>query len=344
MPHVLVTGASGFFGGVVKRRLLREGFSCVNLDLLPDSDQHPQLTSVQGDIRDTKLLAQLFAEQRFDGVIHCAAMLAHGKIDPQELWTSNVDGTRNIAAACRDAGVRKLVFISTNCLWASNLGHPVQETEPPNPIEIYGKSKQAAERELAAFTDLDIVTLRPPTIIDSGRLGLLAILFEFMNDGNTIWVVGSGENRYQFVYAEDLATACLLALDYKGTDIFHIGSDKVKSLREVYEAVIRNAGSRSKVRSLPKWPAITAMKLAHKLKVSPLGPYHYQMIAEDFLFDTTKAQTKLGWKPTMTNEDMLTRAYQYYAERRDEIHSRTDSSAHSKPAAMGAIRLLKWLS
>jgi len=344
MPHVLVTGASGFFGGVVKRRLLRDGFSCVNLDLLPDTDQHPQLTSVQGDIRDAKLLAQLFAQQHFDGVIHCAAQLAHGKIDPQLLWTSNVDGTRNIAEACRHAGVRKLVNISTNCLWASNLGHPVQETEPPNPIEIYGKSKEAAERVLGTYSDLDVVTLRPPTIIDSGRLGLLAILFEFMNDGNTIWVVGSGENRYQFIYAEDLATACILALGYKGSDIFHIGSDQVKSLRTVYEAVIHEAGSRSRVRSLPKFPTLTAMKLAHMLKVSPLGPYHYRMIAEDFLFDTTKAQTKLGWKPTMTNEEMLTRAYQYYAERRNEIHARTDASAHSKPAAMGAIRLLKWLS
>lgn len=345
MPHVLVTGGSGFFGGVLKRRLLAEGFTCVNIDLLADSDQHPNLQSVQGDIRDTALLSRVFQENRFDGVIHCAAMLAHGKIDPQLLWTSNVDGTRNLAEACIHSGVGKLVFISTNCLWASNLGHPVKETETPNPIELYGQSKLMAEQALAQCAGkLDIVTLRCPTIIDSGRLGLLAILFEFMNDGNTIWVVGRGDNRYQFIYAQDLASACILALGHKGSDVFHVGSDRVKSLREVYEAVIRAAGSRSRVRSLPKWPALTAMKVAHKLKVSPLGPYHYQMIAEDFLFDTTKAQTLLGWKPSLTNEEMLTRAYQYYAERRDEIHARTDSSAHSKPAAMGAIRLLKWLS
>ncbi len=345
MPHILVTGGSGFFGGVLKRRLLAEGFTCVNFDLLCDADKLPGLQSIQGDLRDTALLAKVFREHRFDGVIHCAAMLAHGKIDPDQLWTSNIDGTVNLAQACRTAGVKKLVFISTNCLWASNLGHPVNESEPPNPIEIYGKSKLAAEQALAKYSnDLDIVTLRPPTIIDSGRLGLLAILFEFMNDGNTIWVVGKGDNRYQFIYAQDLATACILALDYKGSETFHVGSDHVKSLREVYEAVIQNAGSRSRVRSLPKWPALTAMKLAHKLKVSPLGPYHYQMIAEDFLFDTTKAQTLLGWKPTLTNEEMLTRAYEYYAERRDEIHARTDASAHSKPASMGAIRLLKWLS
>ena len=345
MPHILVTGGSGFFGGVLKRRLLAEGFTCVNFDLLADADHLPGLQSVQGDLRDTALLAKVFRENRFDGVMHCAAMLAHGKIDRDQLWTSNIDGTINLAQACRGAGVKKLVFISTNCLWASNLGHPVKESEKPNPIEVYGQSKLAAEQALAKYTgDLDIVTLRCPTIIDSGRLGLLAILFEFMNDGNTIWVVGKGDNRYQFIYAEDLATACILGLDYKGSETFHVGSDQVKTLREVYEAVIRKAGSRSKVRSLPKWPALTAMKVAHKLKISPLGPYHYQMIAEDFLFDTTKAQTLLKWKPTLTNEEMLTRAYQYYAERKDEIHARTDASAHSKPASMGAIRLLKWLS
>jgi nucleoside-diphosphate-sugar epimerase len=345
MPHILVTGGSGFFGGVLKRRLLAEGYTCVNYDLLPDADSLHGLVSVEGDLRDAALLEKVFRENHFDAVIHCAAMLAHGKIERDQLWTSNVDGTVNLAKACRDAGVKKLVFISTNCLWASNLGHPVTEAETPNPIEIYGQSKLAAEKALAKYTgDLDIVTLRCPTIIDSGRLGLLAILFEFMNDGNTIWVVGDGSNRYQFIYAQDLATACIRGLDFKGSETFHVGSDHVKTLREVYEAVIRNAGSRSKVRSLPKAPTLAAMKLAHKLKVSPLGPYHYQMIAEDFLFDTTKAQTLLQWKPTLTNEEMLTRAYQYYAERKDEIHARTDASAHSKPASMGAIRLLKWLS
>jgi UDP-glucose 4-epimerase len=345
MPHILVTGGAGFFGGLLKRRLLAEGHTCVNLDLLPDADRLPGLQSIQGDLRDTVLLSKIFQEHRFDGVIHCAAMLAHGKIDRDQLWTSNIDGTLNLAQACHNAGVKKLVFISTNCLWASNLGRPITESEPPSPIEIYGKSKLAAEQALAKHSEtLNIVTLRCPTIIDSGRLGLLAILFEFIHDANTIWVVGKGDNRYQFVYAQDLATACIQALDYKGSDIFHVGSDHVKRLREVYEAVIHKAGSRSRVRSLPKWPALTAMKIAHRLKLSPLGPYHYQMIAEDFLFDTTKAQTQLGWKPTLTNEEMLMRAYEYYAERKVEIHARTDASAHSKPASMGAIRLLKWLS
>jgi hypothetical protein len=86
------------------------------------------------------------------------------------------------------------------------------------------------------------------------------------------------------------------------------------------------------------------MQLAHKLRISPLGPYHYKMIAESFLFDTTRIKQRLGWTPTLTNEEMLLRAYQYYSANRAEISSRTNVSAHRKPADMGIIKLLKWLS
>jgi nucleoside-diphosphate-sugar epimerase len=346
MRDVLVTGGAGFFGGVLKRRLLAEGFRCVNLDLVPDADRHENLESVQGDLRDQDLLSSLFSTHRFETVFHCAAMLAHGSMDETLLWTSNVDGTRNIAEACRQFDVPTLVFTSTNCLWGSNLGHAVREDEPPNPIEIYGRSKLAAEQVLSKYysNSLNVITLRCPTIIDSGRLGLLAILFEFIQDGKKVWVVGGGANRYQFIYAQDLASACLLARNHPSSETFHIGSDDVKPLRAVYDAVIAEAGSKSRVASLPKAPAIAAMKLAHKLGVSPLGPYHYQMIAEDFLFDTAKIKAALGWKPTLTNEQMLVRAYQYYAAQREEIHARTNVSAHSKATEMGVIRLLKWIS
>jgi len=268
------------------------------------------------------------------------------KLDEHLLWTSNVDGTRLLAETARSAGVRPFVFVSTNCLWASNLGHPVhEERDVPAPIELYGRSKLAAERLLQEFTgDLDVVAIRCPTIMDAGRLGLLAILYEFIDDDKTVWVVGKGDNRYQFIYAEDMATACILAAGHGRSDLFHVGSDNVRSMREVYESVIQAAGSKSKVRSLPKSPTIAAMMLAHKLRVSPLGPYHYKMIAESFVFDTDRIKQRLGWKPTLTNEEMLLRAYEYYASNRTEIGARTNASAHRKPASMGVIRLLKWIS
>lgn len=345
--NILITGASGFFGGILKRRLLAQGFRCTNIDLVadPDANSHPDLISIQGDIRDTQLLAKLFDKERFTAVFHCAALLAHDTIDHNALWTSNVDGTRNVAEACRRYGTGKLIFTSTNCLWASNLGHDVKEDEPPNPIEVYGRSKLAGEEILKEYEhDLNVITIRCPTIIDRGRLGLLAILFEFIDDHKKVWVVGSGSNRYQFIYAQDLATACILALDYDHSDLFHIGSANVVSLRRVYEAVIEAAGTHARVAQLPKAPTLAAMQLAHRLKISPLGPYHYRMIAEDFIFDTAHIRQKLGWEPTLSNEEMMVEAYRCYAARRAEIHARKDVSAHSRAASMGVIRLLKWIS
>jgi nucleoside-diphosphate-sugar epimerase len=345
MARFLITGGAGFFGGVLKRQLLDSGAEVVSVDLVPDSLRHPALTSIQADIRDEEAMRGIFAAPPFDAVFHIAAMLAHGKMNRELLWTSNVEGTGVIARCARQAGVRKLIFTSSNCLWASNLGHPVREDDPPAPAEIYGESKLAAEKLLKQFEGgLDVVVLRCPTIIDSGRLGLLAILFEFIRENKTVWVVGSGSNHYQFIHAGDLARACIQSLDYSGSATFHVGSENVPSLRECYEAVIREAGSRSRVRSLPKGPALAAMRLAHRLGISPLGPYHYRMIAEDFVFDTSRIREALGWRPTVTNSEMLTAAYRYYAENREEILARSNVSAHSRAAGMGILRLLKWIS
>jgi len=347
-PEVLVTGASGFFGGILKRRLLAEGFAVTNIDLVRDEDVDPALTSIQGDIRDPALLAQTFATHKFQAVFHCAAMLAHDVKDNSLLWTSNVDGTRLLAEAAVAAGVHKFIFISSNCLWGEGFGRPVTEADTPAPIELYGRSKLQGEVELNTLheqhPELQTIILRCPTIMDSGRLGLLAILFEFIDDNKKVWVVGDGSNRYQFIYAQDLATACLKFLDYSQSNLFHIGSAQVPTMRGMYETVIQAAGSRSRVASLPKAPAIAAMQLAHKLNISPLGPYHYRMIAESFIFDTTRIQQELNWAPTFTNEQMMLHAFSYYRDNRDAIHSRTDVSAHSKAAPMGIIRLLKWLS
>jgi nucleoside-diphosphate-sugar epimerase len=340
----LVTGGAGFFGTILKRHILDQGFRCVSVDLVQDEDEHAHLIKHQADIRDVARLGEIFAAQPIDSVVHCAAILAHAGPDEHFLWSSNVDGTRNVMNAMRRYGVRQMVFTSSNCLWAESLGRPVHEDDTPSPAEIYGRSKLAAEQIIREYNDLISVIIRCPTIIDFGRLGLLAILFEFIHEGRRVWTVGSGGNQYQFIYAGDLVNACMLALNYPVSETFNIGSDDVKSLRETYSYVVKRAKSKSKVSSLPKKPTLAAMKLSHLLKVSPLGPYHYKMIAENFCFDTTRIKSRLGWRPTLTNEQMLWRAYQYYSENRDEIELRRDVSAHRQPARMGVIRLLKWMS
>jgi len=317
----------------------------VNIDLVGDEDTHPRLTSIVGDIRDIPLLETIFGNHRFDAVFHCAAVLAHGAPDKRFLWTSNVDGTRNVAEIAARNGVPSLVSLSSNCLWGKNMGRPITEEDTPHPIELYGRSKWEGEKALEPFRDsMHITTIRCPMIMDAERLGLLAILFEFIADGRKVWVVGNGDNRYQFIYAGDLITACLQSLSLTSSETLHIGSDDVQPLRDVYGYVAAKADTGARIASLPRIPALLGMRAAYWLGCSPLGPYHYKMIAEDFEFDTHKIKRMLGWQPTLRNEEMLWKAYEYFMRHRQEMRRRTHASTHRQPAKMGAIRLLKWLS
>lgn len=345
MEFVLVTGGAGFFGGVLKRRLLEEGFGCVSVDLHPDTDAHPSLVSIRGDIRDDALLDRLFHRFRFSAVFHCAALLAHDVRDRELLWSCNVEGSERVAEAAVRHGHPRIVFISSNCLWASPFHRPVTEADQPEPHEIYGRSKWAAEQSVRRISaEHNLVILRTPTIIGPGRLGLLSILFDFILEGRRVWVVGGGSNRYQFVYARDLADACLLALGPHANGIFNVGSDHVPTLRETYQFVIDRAGTRARVASLPSGLSLALMRAAHFTGVSPLGPYQYRMIAESFEFDTQKIKKTLGWRPTLTNGEMLFEAFDYYRAHRSELTDPAMLSAHRQPARMGIIRLLKQLS
>ena len=344
MAEYLITGGAGFFGSILKKYFLEKGAKCVSIDLVHDDFKHENFTAIQGDICDEALMEKVFSEHKFAAVFHCAALLAHVKSDLKRLWHSNVDGTRVVCKMAEKYGVPKIIFISSNCLWAKNFDEPVSEDEMPEPQEIYGKSKWECEKILMAHKDkINSIIFRSPTIMDEGRLGLLAILFEFIDENRKLPMVGDGKNIYQFIYAKDMAKAFELALAADYSDIFNIGSDDVKTFNEVYTYVIEHSGSKSRLLHFPKWPMILAMKICFWLHLSPLGPYQYKMIASNFVFDTAKIKQKLDFKPTLKNEEMLLKAYEYYHQNREEIAARKNVSAHNSAAKMGIIRLLKWL-
>ena len=345
--RALITGGAGFFGTVLKHHLSEKGVESIIYDLVPDTDKVKNTVSVQGDLCNLPQLEECFKNHApFDAVFHVAAQLAHSVKDKNFLWRSNVEGTRNVAEMAVKYKVPNLVFTSSNCLWGVPMGRKIAETDPPHPVEIYGKSKWEGEKILLNYKDsLNVAIIRCPTITDAGRVGLLAILFEFIEENRRVYLVGKGDNVYQFIYARDLADACLKAYE-KGTstEVFNIGSDNVKSLKEVYRYVIEKAGSSSRLVSLPKGPTVLAMKLCYMLGLSPLGPYQYKMIAESFVFDTQKIKAMLDWKPTLTNEEMLFKAYEYYRENKELLQSSQDLSAHKQRAKMGIIKLLKYFS
>ena len=340
----VVTGSAGFFGGVLKDHLLANGWTVAGVDVLPDTPAEGY-TPYTLDIRDAAAVATALDEFRPDAIFHCAAVLAHDRQNRANLWSSNVDGTVRLAEAAERAKVASFVFISSNCLWGSDLGRPITEEDPPAPVELYGRSKLAAEQRLLSRSGgLRVKVVRCPTIVAAGRLGLLSILFEFISEGRRVWMVGDGSNRYQFIAAEDLANACALLAASDSTGVFHVGSENVPTIREMYGEVIGRAGTKARLAALPKRPAIAALRALSALGLSPLGPYHYRMIASSFEFDTAKLRQATGWRPTLGNTDILWQAYRFYFENRDRLSVSTHASAHRRPSGMGALKLVKWLS
>ncbi len=344
MPCALITGGSGFFGSILIESLLEKGWNCINIDILENSHSHPNLKNIKGDIRCETDIDLCFKLSKIDVVFHCAALLAHGNINKKDLTTTNIYGTRNLAGAALKHRVSKFIYISSNCLWGNPIPYPINEHEYPCPCEDYGKSKLGGEIVLNSYTEINPIIFRVPTLIDEGRLGLLGILFDFIYNNKKVWVVGDGSNRYQFLYAKDLAEACILAVSFHGSGIFHLGADDVKTLREVYQFVIDHSNSNSKVVQLPKSLTLLAMKIFYSMGLSPLGEYHRRMIAESFRFDTGKAKSQLKWQPTLSNEKILLKAYKYYVEKKDLISKRKNVSAHNSLAKAGIINILKFLS
>lgn len=340
---VIVTGGAGFFGSVLAEYLADRGHEVVSIDRL--SGDNPKFKNIQLDLTDgAKLMETVSTLGEIDGIVHAAAMLAHDKENLDRLWISNVDGTKNVLECARRLKIKRVIFISTNCVFSTGFDKPVDESTPLNPIETYGKSKLAAEKLFDEYSDVSAMIIRSPTIMAAGRLGLLTILFDFVIEGRKLYLVGDGNNRYSFIYAEDLANACMLALQSNHRGIYHIGSDDVPTMKEMYRDLMIFAGKKPRLWCVPEGPSVLAMKVLNQLNLSPLGPYHYRMIAANFVFDNSKLKRDLGWVPTKTNTQILCDAYKYYQDNYDAINAATGVSAHKSKAKAGILNLLRMIS
>lgn len=340
-----VTGGTGFFGSVLMDELASRGHEAIALDLLPpDRTDWPHRSAVI-DIRDSKALSSVLKDLGpVDGVFHLAAVLAHDKSHFADVTSTNLDGTRNLMEACRELEIPKVVFTSSNCVFAADCAEPVDENKSPSPIEEYGRSKLQGESLIATYSPaVKSVSLRCPTIISAGRMGLLTILFDFIREGRRLYLVGSGSNKYGFIYAPDLADACIRSMQSGASGIYHVGSDNVPTLRQLYSELAEFAGKKPRFVELPEGPATAALAALYRLGLSPLGPYHYRMLAANFVFDCSKLKAETGWKPTLTNSEMLQQAFTYYVEHREEM-SQANVSPHRKPARAGILGLLRLIS
>lgn len=336
----LVTGGSGYFGSLLVRRLLGRGYRVRVFDLRDADDRPAGVDFVAGDVRSADAVDR--ACRGVDVVHHNVAQVPLAK-DPGLFRSVNVDGVRTLLTSARRAGVRKTVLVSSSAVYGAPERNPVTESTPPRPGEAYGAAKLEGERVAAAFVREgdDVTVVRPRTILGHGRLGIFQILFEWARTGRPLWVLGRGDNRYQFVHADDLAEACILAGERAGAASYNVGAERFGTMREALEALARHAGTGSRVRSLPAGPAVRAMDLCSRLGLSPLGAYHALMYGREMYFDVAAAREDLGWRSTASNEEMLCESYDWYVAHRDEVLARRDASPHRSPVRRGVLKLLE---
>lgn len=337
--RVLVTGGAGYFGTILTDLALARGDEVRVLDL-NEPAARPGVDAVVADIRDVRAVRA--ACMGVDVVLNNVAQVPLAK--DRELFRSvNVAGTANVLVAARDAGVGKVVHTSSSAIFGIPDTNPVDEFTPPKPLEAYGRAKTEAEALCrdAAAGGLDVTIIRPRTILGHGRLGIMAVLFELVESGAPVFVMGSGANRYQLVHAEDLADAVLRAADRPGATTYNIGATEFGTMRETLAALCEHAATGSTVRSLPIAPARLGMKVLSSLGLAPFAPYHWLLYSESLWFDTTKAQHELGWTPRHSNESMVIESYEWFRTHRDEAPD--GRSHHQSPVKLGAMKLLKRL-
>lgn len=339
MTLSLVAGGNGYFGSLLVNRLRAEGHEVRIFDLIDSSDRRPDTTFFRGDIRDRNQL-----RPALDGVEIVFNNVAQVPLarDRNLLASVNVDGTRTLLDAARTLGVSKVIHTSSSAVFGIPIENPVRPETPPRPVEAYGRAKLAAETicHEAARTGLDVSIVRPRTILGHGRLGIFGILFDWIADGADPFVLGRGDNRYQFVHAEDLADACLAASRVSGPDTFNVGTDRFGTMREALEALCRHAGTGAKVRSLPARPAAAVMKASASLRLTPFAPYHWTMFGRSMWFDLEHVRTRLGWSPRWSNDEMFADSYDWFLEHR-ETTTDSEASRHRRSARQGALSLAK---
>lgn len=340
--RVLITGGSGYFGSLLRDRLVARGSKVRVFDLTDAADRVSDVEFIQGDIRDPARVAVACAG--CDVVYHCVAQVPLAK-DHELFHSVNVTGTEVLLKAGVAARVAKVIYVSSSAVFGVPKTNPVSEHTEPTPAEAYGRAKLAGERLCDCFAELglDVTIIRPRTIMGHGRLGIFQILFEWIRTGHHVPVLGRGDNIYQFVQADDLADACILAAARAGTTIYNCGTDLFGSMREVLEHLCAHAGTGSKVKSVPLAPAVLLMKLTSALSLSPLGPYHALMYGRSLYFDVAKAKAELGWQPRFSNNEMFVQSYEWYLKNRESVMQSRGASHHRSAVKHGALSLVKYL-
>lgn len=343
MARYLITGGAGFLGINMVRLLLENDHEVISLDIAPfDYPERDQITEIVADIRDRKAVDAAM-ENNIDVVIHTAAALPLYK--PEEIYSTDIDGTRNVIDSAYKHGVERFVHISSTAVYGIPDHHPLDENDPVDGVGPYGEAKVAAEEVCLEYRAKGMIVpiIRPKSFIGPERLGVFALFYDWAKDGHNFPVLGSGDNAYQLLDVEDLCDAIYLTCTLERervNETFNIGAEEFTTFREDYQAVLDYAGHGKRIIGLPAAPAIWTLRFLEMLNISPLYKWVYETANKDSFVSIDKAKEMLGWQPQYSNKEALIRNYQWYVDNLENFEQ-TSGVSHRVPWKQGILSLGK---
>lgn len=247
---LLVTGGAGFIGSHLLDYFKRQNkHQIVVLDNLSAGSAQNVPDGMKlsvGDICDAAAVDRLFAEEKFDAVIHFAAqtMVPYSLQHPQEDCNINLIGLLNILENCRKYNVKTVVFSSSAAVYGDNPNIPLTEELPLLPTSCYGITKMASEHYLRMYHDLyglNCIVLRFANVYgerqgEGGEGGVISIFCKLLVQDKPLTVFGNGEQTRDFVYSGDIAKAAAKALSLQGYNVINISTGRETSLNTLLKA------------------------------------------------------------------------------------------------------------
>ena len=308
--NVLVTGATGFIGSNLVKRLLKRGWKVsvfVRNRKKLEEDIQKKCKVVESDLVKFKEVNKALRD--IDVVFNLAAALPHHKLPELAYWNANVNGVRNIVEASIRNKVKRLVHVSTVGIYGRSF--------------IYSKTKLEGEKIVQKYSrkGLKTVIVRPTIAYGPGdtRPGFLNLL-KLIKKGIFI-PIGNGENYFHTVYIDNLTDALLLVATHPKAirEDFIIGDNPVPKMKQIISIMQKVTKKKIFPYYIPVGIAFLAAKIFdifQKIGLpSPLNTQRVRFLTENLKFDTSKARKILGYKPRISLEKGIGYTYSWYKKK-----------------------------
>jgi nucleoside-diphosphate-sugar epimerase len=309
VTSAFVTGGSGFVGGALIERLRREGWDVRALarsERAAERVRELGAEPVMGDLDDLRV-------EDCEVAFHAAAKVEDFG-DPADFERVNVKGTRNVVAACRAGGVRRLVHVGTEA--ALMAGQPlvnVDESAPlrPDSPVLYSSSKAKAE-EIVRGADFETVVVRPRFVWGRGDTTLLPQMVEMVRAGRFRWV-GGGRQLTATTHIDNTVEGLwLAATKAPAGGVYFVTDGEPTVFRDFITQWVGTQGVTIPDKSVPpgvaKAAAASAERIWRLLKrpgSPPLTRFAVWVSSQECTIDISRAQRELGYAPVTTREDGL---------------------------------------